>query len=413
MSTMDRIVIVGAGLAGARAAEAMRTAGYEGGLTLLGEEAHRPYLRPPLSKEYLRGEKPIEKVYVHPEAFYDEHRIDLRVDTAVDAIDPGAHEVVLADGGRVPYDRLLLATGARPRPLTVPGAELPGVVALRTLDDADALARAARDAERVVVIGAGWIGSEVAASLRTLGRTVAVVAPDALPLERVLGPEIGGVYRDLHAEHGVELHLGSSVARLVGTDQVTAVETETGERLPADLVVVGIGAVPRTELAAAAGLRIEGGIEVDEHFRTSMPDIFAVGDVAAGWHPFLGRRIRTEHWANAKFGGTAAGRAVVGGGEPFDRIPYFYSDQYDLGMEYTGLAGPGDRLVVRGGLDDRSFIAFWVDDAGRVTAGMNANIWEVAKPIERLIRSRATVDIDALRDDAVAIDDLARVATPA
>ncbi|MGH2475315.1 MAG: NAD(P)/FAD-dependent oxidoreductase, partial [Candidatus Limnocylindrales bacterium] len=260
-----------------------------------------------------------------------------------------------------------------------------------------------------VVIGAGWIGSEVAASLRMLDRHVTLVAPEAVPLERVLGPDIGGVYRDLHLEQGVELRLGASIERIVGTDEVVAVETGAGERIAADLVVVGVGVDPRVELAAAAGLTVGNGIEVGATFETSSAGIFAAGDVAAAWHPFYDARLRSEHWANAKFGGSAVASRMIGSSDPYDRIPYFYSDQYDLGMEYTGHASGTDRLVVRGSLADRAFIAFWLAD-GRVVAGMNANIWDVAKPIEALIRSRSIVDPAALADPSIPLDELTPVA---
>jgi 3-phenylpropionate/trans-cinnamate dioxygenase ferredoxin reductase subunit len=411
MSSIDRIVIVGAGLAGARAAEALRKDGYDGTITLLGEEPERPYLRPPLSKEYLRGEGDRDAVYVHPEAFYAEQRIHLRPSTAVRAVEPRARDVVLADGSRLAFDRLLLATGARPRRLPVRGGEVPGVVSLRTLSDADALRVAATEAERIVVVGAGWIGSEVAASLRMLGPRVVLVAPDAVPLERVLGPKIGGVYRDLHAEHGVELRLDTTVSRIIGRERVEAVVTAAGERLAADLVVVGIGVEPRTELAVAAGLDVGDGIEVSAALETSVPSIFAAGDVASAWHPFYRRRLRSEHWANAKFQGVAAARSMLGAQTAYDRIPYFYSDQYDLGMEYTGRADPSDRLVIRGSLADRQFVAFWLAD-GRVVAGMNANVWNAAKPIEHLIRSRVMVDLDALADPVVPLEEVAGQAQP-
>lgn len=412
MNAIERIVIVGAGLAAARAAEAVRKEGYDGSITILGDEPERPYLRPPLSKEYLRGEDDREKVYVHPGTYYEEQRITLRPSTTVTAIEPASREVVLDGAERVPYDRLLIATGARPRTLPVPGAELPGVMTLRTVADADAIRAAATDAERVVVIGAGWIGSEVAASLRMLGRNVVLIAPEGVPLERVLGPDVGGVYRDLHVEYGVDWRPGTTIQRIVGTDRVQGVETATGERIAADLVIVGVGVQPRSELAVTAGLVVGDGIEVSATLETSMPGIFAAGDVASAWHPFYERRVRTEHWANARFQGAAAGRAMLGETTPYDRIPYFYSDQYDLGMEYTGWATASDRLVVRGSLADRQFLAFWLRD-GRVVAGMNANIWDMAKPIERLIRSRADVDPDALADASVAIDELAGVAAPA
>jgi 3-phenylpropionate/trans-cinnamate dioxygenase ferredoxin reductase subunit len=412
MNSIERVVIVGAGLAAARAAEALRKDGYEGSMTILGDEPERPYLRPPLSKEYLRGDGDREQVFVHPATFYAEQRIDLRPATTVRAIAPGSGEVVLDDEMRVPFDRLLIATGARPRTLPIPGADLPGVMTLRTVDDADAIRTAALHAERIAVIGAGWIGSEVAASLRVLGRKTVLIAPGAVPLERVLGTEIGGVYRDLHLDHGVEWRPGTTVQRIIGTDRVGGIETSAGERIAVDLVVVGIGVLPRTELAASAGLAVGDGIEVSPTLETSVPGIFAAGDVASAWHPFYGRRLRTEHWANAKFQGAAAGRSMVGGTAPYDRIPYFYSDQYDLGMEYTGWASPSDRLVVRGSLADRQFVAFWLAD-GRVVAGMNANVWDVAKPIERLIRSRALVDPGALADPSVAIDELAGIAAAA
>jgi 3-phenylpropionate/trans-cinnamate dioxygenase ferredoxin reductase component len=405
MSSIERIVIIGAGLAGARAAEALRKDGYEGRITLLGDEPDRPYIRPPLSKEYLRGESARDKVFVHPEGFYVENGIDLRSSTTAQAIDRATREVVVDDDGRIPFDRLLIATGARPRTLPLPGADLPGVVTLRTLADAEALRTAAEAADRIVIIGAGWIGSEVAASLRMLGRRVTMVAPDSIPLERVLGPEVGAVYRDLHEERGVAMRLGTSVARIMGSDRVEAVETAAGDRIAADLVVVGIGVEPRTELAASAGLKIDNGIEVSATLQTSDPGIFAAGDVASAWHPFYDRRLRSEHWANAKFQGSAAGPLMLGAEARLDRLPYFYSDQFDLGMEYTGHASGTDRLVVRGSLAERAFVAFWLVD-GRVVAGMNANVWDVAKPMERLIRSRAVVDVDALADPSIPVDEL-------
>jgi 3-phenylpropionate/trans-cinnamate dioxygenase ferredoxin reductase subunit len=263
-----------------------------------------------------------------------------------------------------------------------------------------------------VVIGAGWIGCEVAASLRMLGRSVVLIAPEALPLERVLGPEIGGVYRDLHLQHGVDWRPGTKIRRVLGNERVQGVETSAGEHIAADLVIVGIGVRPRTELAASAGLAVRDGIDVSATLGTSVPGIFAAGDVASAWHPFYERRLRTEHWANAKFQGAAAGRSMLGATVPYDRIPYFYSDQYDLGMEYTGWASPSDRLVVRGSLADRQFVAFWLVE-GRVVAGMNANIWEAAKPIEGLIRSRAVIAPDVLADPSVPIVELAGLAVPA
>jgi 3-phenylpropionate/trans-cinnamate dioxygenase ferredoxin reductase subunit len=412
VSNIEKIVIVGAGLAGARAAEALRKDGFDGAITLLGEEPERPYIRPPLSKDYLRGASEREAVYVHPVGYYEDQRIDLRPSTRVRAIETSTRNVILHDGAAVPFDRLLIATGAEPRRLPVEGASLAGVHPVRTLADADAVRAAAAEAEHIVVIGLGWIGSEVAASLRSLGRDVVLIGPEAVPLERVLGPDIGGVYRDLHRERGVELRAGEQVQRILGTGRVEAVETSTGERIAADLVVVGIGARPRTELAVVSGLAVGDGIEVDASLETSVPGIFAAGDVASAWHPFYEQRLRSEHWANAKFQGSAAARSMLGSTTAFDRIPYFYSDQYDLGMEYRGHGSASDRVVVRGTLADRAFVAFWLRD-GRVVAGMNANIWEVGKPVERLIRSRATVDQAALMDADMSLEELAETAEAA
>jgi 3-phenylpropionate/trans-cinnamate dioxygenase ferredoxin reductase subunit len=408
MSSIERAVIVGAGLAGARAAETLRKDGFEGSIELLGEESEPPYIRPPLSKEYLRGESEREGVYVHPGTFYEEQRINFRPSTPIRAIDSASREVLLDGDRRLPFDRLLIATGAHPRKLPVEGGDLPGVLTLRTLADADTLRRAAEKAERVVVIGAGWIGSEVAASLTMLGRRIVLIAPEAVPLERILGSEIGAVYRDLHLEHGVELRLGATVRRIIGRDRVRAVETSTGERITTDLVVAGIGVQPRSELATAAGLSGGDGIEVGASLETSVPGIFAAGDVASAWHPFYKQRLRSEHWANAKFQGSTAGRAMLGATVQYDRIPYFYSDQYDLGMEYTGHGSASDHVVIRGSLTDRQFIAFWLRDE-RIVAGMNANIRGVAEPIERLIRSRGRIESSGLADAAIPLDELAAI----
>jgi 3-phenylpropionate/trans-cinnamate dioxygenase ferredoxin reductase subunit len=403
MSSIDRIVIVGAGVAGARAAESLRKHGFDGTVTLLGEEPERPYSRPPLSKGYLRGEKERATVYVHPESFYTDNRIDLRPSTTVVAIDPPSHAVVLSDGSRVPYDRLLLATGARPRRLPIPGADLAGVLVLRSLADADTIRASVGDAERVVVVGGSWIGCEVAASLRALGRQVTMVAPEQAPLAHVVGPEIGAVYRGLHAENGVDLRLGMRVGRIVGTDRAAGVVLQSGEEIPADLVITGVGVAPRTELATSAGLAVVDGIEVDGRLQTSVPGIFAAGDVAAVWHPFYGRRIRTEHVANARLQGLAAGPLLVGAGEPFDKLPSFYSDQYGISLQYTGLAAPDDQLVVRGSLVDRQFTAFMLND-GRVAAAITVGKADPSLDVEALIRSRAIVDPAGLADASTTVE---------
>lgn len=337
------VVIVGGGLAGAKAAEALRREGFDGRVVLVGEEDERPYDRPPLSKGFLRGEDDIDKVYLHHAGFYDGHAIELRTESPVTAIDPSAGAVVLGTGERLSYDRLLLATGARPRRLRVPGADLDGIFYLRGLDDARRLRGALVQASRLAVVGGGWIGAEVAACARQLGRQVTLIHPRPAPLQAVLGPEVANVYGALHADHGVELHMGKRVAGFGGTGSVEEVLTADGDGIAADVVVVGVGVVPRTELAQAAGLTVDDGIVVDEHLRTSDPRIFAAGDVASAWHPFYARRVRVEHWANALNQGPAAARNMLERGEPYRRLPYFYSDQYELGMEYLGCASAAAR----------------------------------------------------------------------
>jgi NAD(P)H-nitrite reductase len=405
MASEQSFVIVGASLAGAKAAETLRSEGFEGRLVLIGEETERPYERPMLSKEYLRGDKPAAKLYVHDEAFYADNDIELLTGTRVASLDPGAHEVTLQDGSRMPYSRLLLSTGATPRRLSLPGADLPGVRYLRTMADSDALRAAIAAASRVVVIGSGWIGSEVAASARQLGAEVAIVGPDAVPLERVLGPEVGGVYRDLHAENGVELHLSTKIMAIVGGDAAQGVRTMDGAVVEGDLVVVGVGATPRDELARDAGLTLENGIVVDELLRTSAPDVFAAGDVAATWNPMYNKRIRMEHWANALNQGQTAARNMLGQGTAYAKLPYFYSDQYDLGMEYNGYASEWDRVVLRGDAAGREFLAFWLKD-GRVLAGMNANIWDQGDGIKALLRVDAGIDVSRLADSSIPLADL-------
>ncbi|HEX8051381.1 MAG TPA: FAD/NAD(P)-binding oxidoreductase [Thermoleophilaceae bacterium] len=408
MLTSPTFVIVGAGLAGAKAAETLRAEGFDGRLLLVGQEAERPYERPPLSKAYLRGEADRDSLYLHADGFYAAHDIELRTSTPVRSIDPAGRRLELASGERIGYDRLLLATGAAPRRLPVPGADLDGVHYLHSGQDADLLAAAATRAEHVVVVGTGWIGSEAAASLRQLGRQVTLLGPDSAPLARVLGPEVAGVYRDLHADHGVRLVLGARVTGFRGHGRVDAVVTEDGRAIECDLVLVGAGAVPRTELAEAAGLPVGNGVLVNEQLEAvGAAGVYAAGDVAAAWHPRYQTYLRVEHWANALNQGPAAARNMLGRSMPYARLPYFYSDQYDLGMEYTGFATTWDDVVFRGDTGAREFIAFWLHD-GRVVAGMNVNVWDVTEPIQELIRSRSQVDMDALRDPSTPLDQVAR-----
>ena len=399
-------VIVGGGLAGAKAAEALRYEGFEGQIVLIGEEPDPPYERPPLSKDYLRGESPRERIYAHPESFYADSNIELRSSTGASAIDAGARQVLLDDGERLRFDRLLLATGAEARRLNVPGAELDGVLYLRDRRDADAIAGRLWPRAKLVVIGGGWIGAEVAASARQKGLEVTIVEHASVPLERALGPEVGAVYGDIHRDHGVELLTGTGVEAFEGDGLVERVRLSAGRTIECDFVVVGIGVSPRTQLAQSAGLAVDNGIAVSETLETGVAGIFAAGDVANASHPFYGRRIRVEHWANALNQGPAAARNMLGKDEPYDRLPYFFSDQYEVGMEYSGYATSWDEVIFRGEPATREFIAFWLEH-GRVVAGMNVNVWEVTDPIQRLIRSRRTVDAAQLRDPERSLQELA------
>jgi 3-phenylpropionate/trans-cinnamate dioxygenase ferredoxin reductase subunit len=404
MPERETHVIVGASLAGAKAVEALRAEGFEGRIVLVGEELERPYERPPLSKDYLRGEAEREKVYVHPAGFYEEHDVELLTGTTVERIDTAAQTVSLGD---IPlhYDRLLIATGSEPRRLDVPGAELDGVLYLRTLADSDALAARLRAGGRVVVIGAGWIGAEVAASARQMGLDVALVEMAAVPLERVLGPEVGAVYADVHRSHGVQLVTGARLEAFEGSSAVERVRLAGGSTLDCDFVVVGVGVMPRIALAEQAGIAVGNGILVSQRLETSVAGVFAAGDVASAYHPFFGRKLRVEHWANALNQPVAAARAMLGKDASYDRLPYFFSDQYDVGMEYTGHAADWDEVVFRGDPASREFIAFWLR-GGRVLAGMNVNVWDVTDAIKALIQSREVVAVARLRDPDVPLDEL-------
>jgi 3-phenylpropionate/trans-cinnamate dioxygenase ferredoxin reductase component len=388
---------IGASLAGAKAAEELRARGFDGRVVLIGSEPERPYERPPLTKDYLRGESEREKAYVHPAGFYEDQQIEWWGESTVIAIDLAASRVTLDGGGELSYDRLLLSTGAKPRRIEVPGADLDGVHYLRTLADCDAL-RARLDAGgRVAVVGAGWIGSEFAASARQRGLEVTVIDPLALPNERVFGAEIGAFYRDVHNDHGVEMLLGRGVEAFEGDGSVKQVRASDGAVVECEFAVVGVGVTPREALAREAGLETNNGVVVDEHLATSAPNVFAAGDVANAWHPFFERRIRVEHWANALNQGPAAARAMLGEDVRYERIPYFFSDQYDVGMEYSGYAERWDQVVFRGAREAGEFVAFWLRD-GRVLAGMNVNVWDVNQHVQELIRSRREVDVAALSD---------------
>ncbi|MET8491354.1 FAD-dependent oxidoreductase [Streptomyces cellulosae] len=411
-------VIVGGGLAGAKAAETLRAEGFTGRVILICDERDHPYERPPLSKGYLLGSAERDSVFVHEPAWYAQHDVELHLGATAASLDRAAKTVRFGeDGTTVRYDKLLLATGAEPRRLDIPGTDLVGVHHLRRLAHSErlkgVLTSLGRDNGHLVIAGAGWIGLETAAAARHYGAEVTVVHRGPTPLHSVLGPELGALFAELHSEHGVRFHFGASLTEITGQDgMVLAARTDDGEEHPAHAVLAAIGAAPRTALAEAAGLELAdpasgGGVLVDERLRTSDPDIYAAGDVASFPHALFSTRLRVEHWANALNGGPAAARSMLGRDEIYDRVPYFFTDQYDLGMEYSGWAPPGsyDQVVVRGDAGKREFIAFWVRE-GRVLAGMNVNVWDVTDPIQALIRARRAVDTEALADPHVPLESL-------
>lgn len=405
---MAGLVIIGGGLAAAKAAEAARTSGYDDRIVVVTDEQHVPYERPPLSKGILRGEAALATAHALDDGWYDECGVELLQGSKVVALDAGGRTARVASGEAIDFDAAILATGASPRCLDVPGADLAAVHYLRTLDDAVRLRDAIRDGGTVAVIGAGWIGTEVAASARQMGADVVLIDPSPAPLYRIVGGEVGEVFRSLHADHGVDLRLGvgAGVAELRGDGSVREVVLADGSVLAADVIVAGVGVTPNVEVAAAAGLAIENGILVDEHLATSAPGIYAAGDVASAFHPHYGRHVRVEHWSTALNQGGTAGRNAVGGSEVYDRLPYFFSDQYDLGLEYVGHGSAEDDIVVRGSLDDGTFIAFWRRD-GKVTATMNVNMWDVVDDLRSIVLARSTASPDRLADPSVALAELA------
>ncbi|MFI7323765.1 NAD(P)/FAD-dependent oxidoreductase [Streptomyces rubiginosohelvolus] len=410
-------VIVGAGLAGAKAAETLRAEGFTGRVILIGDERDHPYERPPLSKGYLDGKADRDSVFTHERPWYAGADVELHLGQPVTALDRYAKTVQLGDNTVIHYDKLLLATGSEPRRLDIPGTDLAGVHHLRRLAHADrlrnVLAALGRDNGHLVIAGAGWIGLEVAAAARGYGAEVTVVEAEPTPLHQVIGPELGQIFTELHSSHGVRFHFGARLTEITGQDgMVLAARTDDGEEHPAHDVLAAIGAAPRSALAEAAGLELAerahgGGIAVDASLRTSDPHIYAAGDVAAAQHPLLGTRLRVEHWANALNGGPAAARAMLGQDVTYDRIPYFFSDQYDLGLEYSGWAPPGsyDEVIIRGDAGKREFIAFWLKDR-RLLAGMNVNVWDVTETVQELIRARQQHDPEALADPSVPLDSL-------
>jgi 3-phenylpropionate/trans-cinnamate dioxygenase ferredoxin reductase subunit len=403
---INSIVLVGGGLAAATAAQTLRERGFAGQLTLVGDEPHLPYERPPLSKQVLAGTEPVETTHVRAASFYTDHGIELLTGDAVTEVDRAAGKLTTDSGRTLPFDRLLLATGASPRRLPLGEGDLDGILTLRTIDDAQRLHDELRAAEHVTIVGAGWIGCEVAAAARGQDTAVTLVDPLDAPLQRVVGPDVGAVFAGLHHDHGVDLRLGVGVSGARGGARVEQVTLTDGTTVDTGLVVVGIGVVPRTRLAERAGLRVDDGIVVDATLATEDPRIFAAGDVARAFHPGYGRDLRVEHWANALNQGRTAAANLLGDREAYDRLPYFFSDQYDLGLEYVGHADEDAEVVFRGDPGTREFVAFWVA-RDRVVAAMNVNVWDVVDDLKRVIAAGSAVDLAGLADPAVALADLA------
>jgi 3-phenylpropionate/trans-cinnamate dioxygenase ferredoxin reductase subunit len=387
-----RYVVVGGGLAGAKAVEGLRESGATGPVTLLAAEPDAPYERPPLTKEFLKGEKDFDDFRAQPEDWYTTHDVDLRFRARATSLDRAARTVTLEDGSTLPYDRLLIATGADPLKLPVPGADTAELHYLRRLPQS----RRLRDAispggRRVVIVGAGWIGLEVAAAARGYGNEVTVVEMGANPLERALGAEVGAFFGRVHREEGVDLRTGAGVAAFESSGEVTTVVDTAGNRFEADVVVVGAGIRPAIGLGKDAGLEVGRGILTNAALQTSDPAIWAAGDAAEAYHPYLGRHLHVEHWAFALNSGKAAGQSMAGQDVTFDRVPYFFTDQYDVGMEYAGTHGDGDELRLDGDLERAGFEALWLDADGRVTAGMHVNRWDAMDRIRSLVSERARI----------------------
>lgn len=400
-------MIVGAGMAGAKGAEALRDQGFDGRITLLGDEAHRPYERPPLSKEYLMGGAEFDAAYVHPETWYADNRVDLRLNTSARRIDRSLRQVELADGTRLEFDKLMLATGAQPRSIPVPGHDAEGVLHLRRVGDSDRIKDVLAGIEDLVVVGAGWIGLEVAAAARQAGVGVTVVETAELPLLQVLGREVAEVFAAMHREQGVSFRFTTAIDEILApSGKVTGVRLTDGLEIDAQAVLIAVGADPDVELAAEAKLRVSNGVLVDATLRTGDPNIVAAGDVANAFHPLLGKQIRVEHWNNALNQPAVAASSMLGGDTSYSELPYFFTDQYDLGMEYLGFVEPGeyDEVLFRGDVETREFIAFWLSE-GRVLAGMNVNIWDVTEQIKTLITSGTTIDRQALGDPGVPLNE--------
>lgn len=407
MTQNQSYVIVGAGIAGNAAAETLRKQGFDGAVHLVGAEPHRPYDRPPLSKEFLSGDKEQEKLYFKPEEFYDEQSIELHLDTGAASLDLAGKTVALANGEALHFDKLLLATGSRVRTLRIPGYNLESIHYLRTIEDSRAIAQSMNGASRVVIVGAGFIGSEVAAVCKTAGLEVTILEIQPQPMAHILGEEMGAIYANLHTSRGIDLRLSEGISEIRGSSRAEQVVTDQGNVIDCDFVVIGVGISPDTTLAASADLDIDRGILINELCQTSHPDIYAAGDVANWFHPGLGHRLRVEHWDNALNQGVAAAKSMLGYPEPYSPTLYFWSDQYDLNIQYLGHATQWDEIVVRGNPSDEKFTAFYLKD-GSVHGALVVNNFRDIRPTRTLIGQKTRVSAASLSDESTNLKQLAR-----
>jgi len=403
---MATVAIVGASLAGSSAAATLREEGFDGRVVLIGAEPQLPYDRPPLSKNYLRGVTPFEKTLLRPADFYRERDIEMRLGTTVTRVDAEKRTLALHDGERLEFDQLLIATGGKNRRFPIPGIDLPGVYDLRTVADADRIREAMARGGRAVVVGMGFIGAEVAAAMRQSGLDVVAIEPFKTPLYRALGEEIGRVVEGLHRDNGVEMILDDAVTAFEGAGKVERVVTRNGRRIDCSLAVFGLGIEPATALVAGTPVRVDNGIVVDDQCRTNVPGIFAAGDVANHYHPVCGRQLRVEHWQNGVKQGAAAARSMLGRGQTYDEVHWFWSDQFDANIQYAGFHAAWDQIVVRGSLESRKFLAFYLT-GGRVESVVAINQGRDMRRTFPIIKARAAVDPASLADPNVDLRTLA------
>jgi 3-phenylpropionate/trans-cinnamate dioxygenase ferredoxin reductase subunit len=402
----QKVVIAGAGHAAGQVLATLRQKQFDGDIVLVGAESWLPYQRPPLSKKYLAGELPAERLHFRPPDFYDDPAVEVRLNTEIVAIHCADHNIETASGGRVDYDKLILALGSRPRPLNVEGSNLDGVHYLRTIDDVDRIRSDLDVAADVVIVGAGYIGLEVAAVTRQLGRNVTVLEMADRVMSRVVSPAVSDFYQAQHAQHGVELLLSTGLEALVGNDKVRAVKTSDGRTIPADTVVVGVGIVPNTELAAMAGLDVDNGVVVDDHCQTSDADIFAIGDCTSHPNSIYGRRLRLESVHNALEQAKTAAANICGEDTAYSQVPWFWSDQYDLKLQIAGISEGYDDVVVRGDPQAASFSCLYLRD-DRLIACDAINAPRDFIQSKALIAERMTIDPRRLVDSGTQLKDLA------